>query len=56
MLNYNPLAPAKYPLVGRKYPLAPNLAPFTPAEMHHIAAAAAAWGMRRVYWDGQEAE
>lgn len=54
LLNYNALAPAKYPLVHRTYPLADDLQPFSAEEMDEFVRSAAAAGAAGVYWDRGE--
>ena len=51
LLNYNALAPAKYPLLGMTYPLGQDLAAFSESEMEVLAALAKSGGMRRVFWE-----
>ena len=48
LLNYNPLAPAKYSLLQKRYGLQQNLPRYTKAELIHFAAAAKRQGLRRV--------
>ena len=33
LMNYNPLAPGKYRLMGKMYPIAPDVQPFTKTEL-----------------------
>lgn len=54
LLNYNPLAPAKYPMLGRRYALAEDLPAFTAHEMETFSKLAARGGMRRVIWEHGE--
>ena len=51
LLNYNPLAAAKYPLVGRAYCFDENPQKFPAAEMQHFAAVAREAGLRNVTID-----
>lgn len=51
LLNYNPLAAAKYPLVGRAYCFDENPQKFPADEMQHFAAVAREAGLRNVTID-----
>jgi len=51
LLNYNPLAAAKYPLIGRDYCFDENLRKFTEAEMEHFADVAKGAGLKNVTID-----
>ena len=51
LLNYNPLAAAKYPLVGRTYCFDENPQKFTAEEMQHFADVARAAGLWNVTVD-----
>ena len=51
LLNYNPLAAAKYPLVGRAYCFDENPQKFPAAEMQHFADVARGAGLRNVTID-----
>ena len=51
LLNYNPLAAAKYPLVGRAYCFDENPEKYTEAEMQHFASVARGEGLHHVTID-----
>ena len=51
LLNYNPLAAAKYPLVGRAYCFDENPQKFSAEEMQHFADVARREGLRNVTLD-----
>ena len=51
LLNYNPLAAAKYHLVGRAYCFDENPRKFTEAEMEHFAEIARGAGLKNVTID-----
>ena len=51
LLNYNPLAAAKYPLLGRRYCFEENLRKFTAEEMAAFAAIARSKGLKHVFFE-----
>lgn len=51
LLNYNPLAAAKYPLVGRTYCFADNPKRFSPEKMADFAELARSAGARNVFYE-----
>lgn len=51
LLNYNPLAAAKYPLIGRDYCFTENPRKYTDAEMQHFADVARTAGLKNVTID-----
>ena len=51
LLNYNPLAAAKYPLVGRKYSLPPKLPRFSAEQMEAFAELARSAGVKNVFYE-----
>ena len=51
LLNYNPLAAAKYPLVGREYSLQENLPRFSAEQMEAFAELARSAGVKNVFFD-----
>lgn len=54
LLNYNALAPAKYPLLGREFPLGKDLTPFSRGQMEAFADLARSGGMQGVFWEHGE--
>ena len=51
LLNYNPLAAAKYPLVGRAYSLQENLPRFSAEQMEAFAELARSAGVKNVFYE-----
>ena len=51
LLNYNPLAAAKYPLVGRAYSLQENLPRFSAEQMEAFAELARSAGAKNVFYE-----
>lgn len=51
LLNYNPLAAAKYPLVGREYSLQENLPRFSAEQMEAFAELARSAGAKYVFYE-----
>lgn len=51
LLNYNPLAAAKYPLVGREYSLQENLPRFSAEQMEAFAELARSAGVKNVFFE-----
>ena len=51
LLNYNPLAAAKYPLVGREYSLQENLPRFSAEQMEAFAELARSAGAKNVFYE-----
>lgn len=51
LLNYNPLAAAKYPLVGREYSLQENLPRFSAEQMEAFAELTRSAGVKNVFFE-----
>ncbi|MGN0185391.1 MAG: glycyl-radical enzyme activating protein [Aristaeellaceae bacterium] len=51
LLNYNPLAAAKYPLVGREYSLPPKLPRFSAEQMEAFAELTRSAGAKNVFYE-----